>query len=193
MLPKQRVYLWSYMQGKWVFLIEHWESNYAPPHLSSFFSGCCHELGSTWPRVPLPFLEQTLHWSDRAYAQERAMSATSGTHAVGSPPLTYAVKPQSTASVFAYGIYSIVNRGLWIFFHYFMRLIVKSGLQFLFFYPIKRNRWRSAFPRPRFVEHSLFAFYSLQHHVHIRHKRDYNEQKANQGCQLNVIRATTQK
>jgi len=25
---------------------------------------------------------------------------------------------------------------------------------------------------------SLFAFYSLQHHVHIRHSRDYDEQKA---------------
>jgi len=29
--------LWSYMLGKWVFLIEHWERNYAPPHLISVF------------------------------------------------------------------------------------------------------------------------------------------------------------
>jgi len=32
----------------------------------------------------------------------------------------------------------------------------------------------AAFFRPN----SLFAFYSLQHHVHIRHRRDYDEQKA---------------
>ena len=29
-----------------------------------------------------------------------------------------------------------------------------------------------------FFQHSHFAFYSLQHHVHIRHRRDYDEQKA---------------
>jgi len=25
---------------------------------------------------------------------------------------------------------------------------------------------------------SFYAFYSLQHHVHIRHRRDYDEEKA---------------
>jgi len=50
----------------------------------------------------------------------------------------------------------------------------------------------AAFCRPN----SLFTFYSLQHHVHIRHGRDYDEQKAvvvvkhnHQGCQLNAKRA----
>jgi len=47
---------------------------------------------------------------------------------------------------------------------------------------------------------SLFAFCSLQHHVHIPHRRDYDEQKAfvvvnhhYQGCQLNAKRASTRK
>jgi len=46
---------------------------------------------------------------------------------------------------------------------------------------------------------SLFTFYSLQHHVHIRHMMDY-EQKAvvlvkhhYQGCQVNAKRASTRK
>jgi len=29
---------------------------------------------------------------------------------------------------------------------------------------------------------SLFAFYLLQHHVNIRPNKDYDEQKADQGC-----------
>jgi len=47
---------------------------------------------------------------------------------------------------------------------------------------------------------SLFPFYSLQHHVLIRHRRNYGEQKAvvvvkhhYQGCQLNAKRASTRK
>jgi len=45
----------------------------------------------------------------------------------------------------------------------------------------------STFCRPNYI----FAFYSLQHHVHICHRRDYEKQKAVvvvkdhcQGCQL---------
>ena len=47
---------------------------------------------------------------------------------------------------------------------------------------------------------SLFTFHSLQHHVHIHHRRDYDEQKAvavvmhhYQGCQLHAKRFSTQK
>jgi len=47
-------------------------------------------------------------------------------------------------------------------------------------------------------ENSLFTIYSLQHHVHIRHKKDYDEQNARivvvkhhyQGCQLNAKRTS---
>jgi len=45
---------------------------------------------------------------------------------------------------------------------------------------------------------SLFAFYSLQHHAHIHHRRDYDEQKVvvvvkhhYQGCQSNTKCAGT--
>jgi len=54
----------------------------------------------------------------------------------------------------------------------------------------------ATFCRPNY----LFAFSSLQHHVHIRHMRGYDEQKAAvlvkdhyQGCQLNVKCASTRK
>jgi len=47
------------------------------------------------------------------------------------------------------------------FFHHFMRLTVKGGLHFLFFYFIERYRWRSVFPHVHFVDqiilsHSIF-------------------------------------
>jgi len=57
----------------------------------------------------------------------------------------------------------------------------QGGLHFLFLYFIKRYRLRSVlslslatFCRPN----SSFAFDFLQHHVHIRHRRYYDKQKA---------------
>jgi len=37
---------------------------------------------------------------------------------------------------------------------------------------------RSVFPWLRFVDQTFSAFYSLLHHVHILHRRDYDEHKA---------------
>ena len=68
------------------------------------------------------------------------------------------------------------------------QLTIEDGLHF-FLQLVKMSRWRSVFPWLRFVDQTLFAHYlsSLQHHVHIHHRRDYDEQKAvivvNQHCQ----------
>jgi len=71
------------------------------------------------------------------------------------------------------------------FFHHFVRLTIKIGLQsraayiILFLYVVESYRQRSFFPWLYFFQSkSLFTFCSLQHHVHIRHRRDYDEQKA---------------
>jgi len=64
------------------------------------------------------------------------------------------------------------------FSNHFVGLIIRGGLHF-FLYLIEMYRWRSVFPWLRFFwPNSLFALYYLQHHVHIRHRRDYDEQKA---------------
>jgi len=49
-----------------------------------------------------------------------------------------------------------------------------------FFQLIKTSRWRPVFPWLRFVYQTLFSHYvsSPQHHAHIRHRMDYDEQKA---------------
>jgi len=65
---------------------------------------------------------------------------------------------------------------------------MKGGLHFYFFFS-----W------VRFASSSFFTFSCLQHHVHIRHRRNYVQQKAvvavckhrYQGCQLNAKRACT--
>jgi len=68
-----------------------------------------------------------------------------------------------------------------MFFRDFMRLNQRR-LAFLFLYPFERSTLDQmmlslslvTFCRPN----SLFAFSSLQHHVNIVHRRDYDEQKA---------------
>jgi len=57
-----------------------------------------------------------------------------------------------------------------------------------------------SFPWLRFFFTKLFTFYSLQHHVHIRHRRHFDEQKAvvvvkhhYQSCQLNAKRTSSRK
>ena len=59
-----------------------------------------------------------------------------------------------------------------------MRLVIEGGLHFSVVYFIERYRWCSSFLSCVFSTNSLFAFYSFQHNVHIRHRRDYVEQKA---------------
>jgi len=63
------------------------------------------------------------------------------------------------------------------FFHHFLRLI-NGGLHFYFFTYLKGigdpQSFLTTFCRPN----TLFAFYSFQQHVQIRHKRDYDEQTA---------------
>ena len=84
-----------------------------------------------------------------------------------------------------------------VFFHHFVRLMIKGVFHFLFLYLVKRYyRWRSVFSWLR----SFFAFYPLQHHAHIRHRRVHGKQKATvvvkhhcQGCLLNAKRASAQK
>jgi len=78
---------------------------------------------------------------------------------------------------FQYHIYSIVSRGLQCFF------IISCGLQlravYLFFRLLNGLRDIQSFLGyvllTKLCLHSLF---SLKHHVHIRHRRDYDEQKA---------------
>jgi len=48
---------------------------------------------------------------------------------------------------------------LYNFFHYFVRLITKGGLHFLFLYFIERYRWRSVFRWRRFFDQTLISHY----------------------------------
>jgi len=80
-----------------------------------------------------------------------------------------------------------------------VQLIIGGGLQLLFLYFIKRYRGHSVLSWLNFFgPNSVFTFYSLQHHVHIRNRRVYDEQKAvvvmkhhHQGCQLDAGHANT--
>jgi len=76
-----------------------------------------------------------------------------------------------------YRIYSIVKAWFIKFFSSFRAAYNQGRLRF-FLYLIEWYRWRPVFPWLRFFYQTLFTFYSLQHHVHIRHRRDYDEQKA---------------
>ena len=75
--------------------------------------------------------------------------------------------------------YSIVSRVIYIFL--FLSLI---------------ERYDAVFPWLRFVDQTLLTFCSQQHHVHIRRRRNYDEQKAvvvkhrYKVCQLNARRAS---
>jgi len=75
-------------------------------------------------------------------------------------------------------------------------------LAFLFLYPFERStldQMTLSFSLATFcLPNSLFAFSSLQLHLNIVHRRDYDEQKAvvlvehhNQGCQLKAKHAST--
>ena len=81
-----------------------------------------------------------------------------------------------------------------------MHLVVAGSLHFYFFTLSYRkvqmtpNLSLATFCRPN----SLFAFCSLRNHVHIRHRRDYYEQKAvvvvkhlYEGCQFKAKRTST--
>jgi len=60
-----------------------------------------------------------------------------------------------------------------------MRLAIKGGSHFLFFYFIERHMMTFSLSLATFCRtNSSFAFDFLQQHVHIRHKEDCDEQKA---------------
>jgi len=59
----------------------------SPPRLSSVFSGGCPILGATWPESLYLFGNEFCTGATVCVPTERAMSATSGTRAIGSPPL----------------------------------------------------------------------------------------------------------
>jgi len=63
-----------------------------------------------------------------------------------------------------------------IFFHHFVRLKVKGGLHFLFFTLSKGIHEVPAFLGYISFEQTPFAFCSLRHHVHVHHRKDYDEQ-----------------
>ena len=74
------------MLGKWVFLIEHWETT-SPP-LCSVFQGGCPDLGNNLAPSPSTFSDNALCTGAPVRVPTvRVMSATSVTRAVGSPPL----------------------------------------------------------------------------------------------------------
>jgi len=52
----------------------------------------------------------------------------------------------------------------------------QERITFLFFYFIERHRWR-CLSLATFCRRYSFAFYFLQHHVHIRHRRDYDNRR----------------
>jgi len=62
--------------------------------------------------------------------------------------------------------------------------MIKDGLQsraayiFYFFTVLQDINHAQSFLGCVFFEQALFTFYSLQHHVHIRHRRDSDQQKA---------------
>jgi len=77
-----------------------------------------------------------------------------------------------------YRINRVCAAGYKVIFYHFVRLIIEGGLQwraaYIFFvYFIERHRWRSSFLEYVFSTNSFLAFYSLQQHVHIRHRRKY--------------------
>ena len=60
--------------------------------------------------------------------------------------------------VTAYRVYSIVSRGLWIFFSSFRAAYDKGRLTYFIFYFIDlESRWRSVFPWLRFVDQTPFS------------------------------------
>jgi len=66
-----------------------------------------------------------------------------------------------------------------VFFHHFVRLIIKGGLYSFISLRYWNYRWRSVFPWLHYFRpNSLFTFYSLQHHVHTRRRMHYVEQQA---------------
>jgi len=80
-----------------------------------------------------------------------------------------------------------------------MWLIIRVAYIFYFFTSSKSTDDACLFCL-RFDKQTLFAFYSLQYHVHIRHSWDYNVYKKvvvvkhhYQDCKLNAKHASTQK
>jgi len=59
-----------------------------------------------------------------------------------------------------------------------MRLTLKGGLHFFFTLSKALSHAHSVLDCISSRPNSLFTLNSLQHHVHIRHRRDYDEQKA---------------
>jgi len=59
-----------------------------------------------------------------------------------------------------------------------MRITIKGGLHFLFFALSKGIDDAQSFLGYVLSTNSSFAFDFLQYQVHIRHRRDYDEQKA---------------
>jgi len=76
-------------------------------------------------------------------------------------------------------LFNCVSHGL-KFFHHFVWLISLHQKQLtLFFCLIKRYRWHSVFLWLQFLNQTFFSILLyLQHQVHIRHKRNYDERKA---------------
>jgi len=78
-----------------------------------------------------------------------------------------------------YRIYSIVSRGLSTIF-FTISCGLQSRVACIFSLAHQTSRLRPVFSWLRFIDQNLFSHYlsSLQQHMHIRYRRDYNEQKA---------------
>jgi len=58
------------------------------------------------------------------------------------------------------------------------QLTIKGGLIFLFLCLIEDTDDALSLSLATIFDRTLFTFYSLQHHVHIHHKKDCDEQEA---------------
>ena len=91
---------------------------------------------------------------------------------------SYKLFSQLTLCAVEHRIYSIVSRDLSIFSQHFLPLVIKGGLNFYFFTFLKGIGDTQSFLATFCRANVYFALDSFHHHVHIRHRRDYDEQKA---------------
>jgi len=101
---------------------------------------------------------------------------TSGDSAHGRPQKFF--QGGATSTVCLLHLFDCKPRLMKFFFHHFVRLTIKGGLNF-FLYLIERSTWRSDFPRLRFAGQILFSYSLLLSITRtLRCRMDYNEQKA---------------